>query len=90
MIPDITIPANEWTDVYSLAGIPVGTNVLVVNKWGSATALLWEGATHPACLDGVPLRYPVPWEVTAGALGLWAYVQGQAGPVGQFTVQVVA
>lgn len=51
MIPDVKPQVGVWTNLYAATGIAVGTRLAIQNKSGGR-ALVWEGATAPAAVDG--------------------------------------
>lgn len=58
-IPDVTLPANAYVDLYSLTGIAPGTSLVISNK-SSGIVYLQVRASQPnvASTDGWPLRSP--------------------------------
>lgn len=73
--PDITVPQDVWTELYALSGIPIGTQVQVLNKT-SYPCRIAISALAPTTVEGIDLpAFPEmePIEVAAGSLGLWAY-----------------
>lgn len=69
---DIQTINSGWVNVYSTAGITVGTGLEVQNK-NSNLITIQESATQPAAEDfsGRLLRYCDSAEVWAGSPGVW-------------------
>lgn len=77
MIPDISLPAGSWHNVYAASGITVGTPILIQSK-GSSMVFLWEGDTPPAnsAWDGVKF-FDAPWVADqVGIAGCWVKSNG--------------
>ncbi|MCE1001821.1 hypothetical protein [Pseudomonas sp. NMI1173_11] len=78
---DINTINNGWVNVYSLAGITVGTGMEVQNKRSSNVITIQERATAPSSDDfsGRLLRYCDVAEVWAGSPGVW--VRGETSSI---------
>ncbi len=73
--PDVVVAPNQWTNLYSVTGIMVGTAVDIWNK-GSNNCDIAIKATAPTVGTGTQLWVgPIGSHisVTAGETGLWAY-----------------
>lgn len=76
--PDITIPKEVWTNLYTASGITVGTSVSVTNK-GSTPFYVTIQASAPS-VTPVPKGIPAyvgssgnTVVISTGASGAWAF-----------------
>lgn len=70
--PNVTVPKGVWTNLYTLAGIAVGTAVTVYNR--SNTALLLATTTLAPSGDiGIPCQPNDKFAIGAAEAGLWGY-----------------
>lgn len=77
MIPDISLPAGIWHNVYTASGISAGTPIMIQSKAGTP-AFLWEGPVAPDAngMDGVHICFD-PWVVDqVGVSGCWIKSNG--------------
>ncbi len=73
-LPNITIPANQWTDLYAATGITVGTQIFVENFSDIRTIHLNIGASQPDGNSGFGELHPNETKVSpADAEGAWAW-----------------
>ncbi len=77
---NITVPANDWVDLYALSGFTVGTPLVAVNI-GVCDVYLAVQATKP--LPGhdayvISFRNGGPLRNSSGDSGAWAFCQGGA------------
>lgn len=75
-IPDVSVPANDWVDVYSATSIAVGTGLIITNK-SSYPVLLQIKGTKPSLssTDGEPLDPDGAYkrlQISPNESGLWA------------------
>lgn len=88
-IPDLNIPNDQFVDINTLSGIPIGTAFTVINK-GSHNIVLQESVLQPdsESEDGVVLTsiyYPYArGDIRAGSLAIWARVTGVDDEDGDF------
>lgn len=76
MIPDISLAAGAWHDLYAASGFTPGTPLLVYNK-GSSAVFLWEGATEPAQVGHGATLLDVPTVISqSGVTGCWVNSMG--------------
>lgn len=82
-LPNISITANEWRDLYAASGIPVGTAIAVENV-GVCDVYLTVAATQP---DPEFNKYNVvkrdgpQYGNDPGSSGAWAFCQGSGAKV---------
>ena len=71
-LPNISIPAGAWVDLYAASGIPVGTKISVQNlSYGDVR--LAAKATAPTDKDGYALlQFGRAAPNQAGDTGAWA------------------
>jgi len=77
MIPDISLAAGIWHNVYTASGISAGTPILIQSK-GSSMVFMWEGPTAPLASgwDGVKF-FDEPWVADqVGVSGCWIKSNG--------------
>lgn len=76
-LPNITIPANTWVNLYTASGIAVGTQIRVKLIGGGEVKLVAK-ATQPTNLSAydVLVSRAVPVTNRSGDSGAWAYSTG--------------
>ena len=80
-IKNISIPIDQWVDLYAASGITVGTRIKVQNI-AVNTVLLYSGAVAPASLDYYAIiERGVQAVNDIGDSGAWAYAKGNNGLV---------
>lgn len=80
-LPDVSLPANAWVDLYAATGIIVGTKVNIHNK-GASRITVAVSAAEPISIELGVFLAPVgsgassiPLQNDDGDSGLWAYSQ---------------
>lgn len=87
-IPDIDIDGTDFFDVYTLAGITVGTEIIIQNK-SPVTIIVAEKATKPTTDDGFIIAPLASVKVTTGSSGVWVKSQTQGAKQAAISVQEV-
>lgn len=81
-IQNITVPTNLWVDLYALAGLAVGTQLIIENS-GDIDVYLAVQAVQPGqdhdAYNIVKRRPSISLQNTQGDAGAWAYCPGGAG-----------
>lgn len=81
-LPNVSIPQNQWTDLYAALGVSIGT-LLAIENVGDADVYLAVQATQPTADHNaytIVKRPPsVAVQNTAGDAGAWAYCNGSVG-----------
>lgn len=81
-LPNVSIPQNQWTNLYAALGVSVGT-LLTIENVGDADVYLAVQAAQPTPDHNsytVVKRPPsVAVQNTAGDAGAWAYCNGSGG-----------
>lgn len=76
MIPDTTLSAGAWHDLYAATGYTPGTPLLVYNK-GSSVVFIWEGAAPPPELGhGASILDTPAIADQVGVTGCWVNSMG--------------
>lgn len=82
--PNITLPVNEWVDLYTLSGITVGVSIMVENV-GSADVYLAVQSAQPDVGHGsynvIQRGNGIRIKNTIGDSGAWAYCNAVDGKV---------
>jgi len=87
-LPNLAIPLNVWTDLYSLSGIAVGTAISVENV-GTCDVYLAVQATKPLTTHdayNIAKRKDRALRNSQGDLGAWAFCQGSDAKVNVRTI----
>lgn len=76
-VPDIALSYENYTNLYSTSGIPVGTEILIQNK-SPGWIVLQNSATQPASesWDGFLIPQLGVWVAEQGTAGVWAKGSG--------------
>lgn len=76
-LSDIVLVPSFYTDIYSVAGITIGTSIIIQNK-SSIPVLVQNKAVQPSPnnWDGVLIPKYGVWIVEVGSAGVWAKGDG--------------
>lgn len=80
-LPNVTLPANTWVDLYVATGITIGVKIQIQNL-GSNTVRLATVETEPTPSTGyseIHFRTNIGMENQVGDSGAWAYSESQTG-----------
>lgn len=72
-IPDIQLSSTAYTDLYTVSGITVGTEILIQNK-GPVVIVVQNSTLAPdnASWNGFLIPYMAVWVAPSGTTGVWA------------------
>lgn len=86
---NITIPQNDWVDLYTLSGITVGVPISVENVGACEIYLAVQAAQPAPDHDAYVIvqRSGPQYRNSDGDTGAWAFCQGSAGKLNVRNVQ---
>lgn len=83
-VANISLPTNQWIDLYALSGIPVGTKVNIANIGSSDIYVTVREAEPPVDYDAYRIinrENGLTFQNVAGDSGLWVFSNSTNGKV---------
>lgn len=78
-LPNVSLPAGTWVNLYTATGIAVGTQIIVQNIC-NATVRVATKATAPLVTDGHNIILPGQEKMNpTSASGAWAFCKSDGG-----------
>lgn len=77
-IPNVVVPKQQWTNLYTLAGITSGVQVVVFNRSSYPVFVMHSTSAPTGTNKGYPILVNENFIFASSAMGLWAYCDSDA------------